>query len=205
MATATDLSASGLPPEVEQLRSVLIEGETLLAFALQRRIFALTHRREVIAATSGRFLALTRGFFGGFDLVDLRWQDLRDAKVRVGVIGADLSLTASLMSDLATGGSGTRTLLYRGFRKDQTEQIYRIAQGQEQSWREKRRIRELDEMRAKSGGVQIGGMGLAPGAAPGAPSGDVVARLQQAKQMLDAKLITDAEYEAIKARVINTV
>lgn len=29
-------------------------------------------------------------------------------------------------------------------------------------------------------------------------------RLQQAQQMLDAKLISDTEYQAIKAKIINT-
>jgi hypothetical protein len=29
-----------------------------------------------------------------------------------------------------------------------------------------------------------------------------VQRLQEAKQMLDSKLITDSEYEAIKARIL---
>jgi hypothetical protein len=38
----------------------------------------------------------------------------------------------------------------------------------------------------------------------GAPGGDAVRRLQEAKQMLDARLITDAEYESIKAKIISS-
>ena len=34
---------------------------------------------------------------------------------------------------------------------------------------------------------------------------DPVKRLQQAKQMLEQKLISDSEYEAIKAKIVNTV
>ncbi|MGA2550684.1 MAG: hypothetical protein ABSF50_11075 [Burkholderiaceae bacterium] len=204
VSTTRTPSIASLPPQAENLRSVLIEGETLLAWALQRRIFALSHRRAVIAATNNRFIALARGLFGGFELTDLRWQDLREAKVRVGILGADLTLVAGAMSDLASGGGASRVLNYIGFDKEFTEQIYRIAQGQDQAWREKRRIRELDEMRARSGGVQIGSAG-GPAAVPPSPAADIVARLQQAKQMLDAKLISDSEYEAIKARVINTV
>jgi hypothetical protein len=205
MPTRINPSVADLPAQAQHLRAVLIEGETLLAWAAQRRIFALLRRREIIAATSGRFIALRRGLFGGFELTDLRWQDLRDAKVRVGILGADLTLTAGGQSDLATGGGGSRVLSYQGFEKDETEEIYRIAQSQDQSWREKRRIRELDELRARSGGVQLGASGLAPTGALGAPAADIVTRLQQAKQMLDAKLISDSEYEAIKARVINNV
>jgi hypothetical protein len=144
--------------------------------------------------------------FGGFELTDLRWQDLREAKVRVGILSAELTLGAGGASDLAIRSGGTHQLTFRGLNKEQAEEIYRIAQSQDQSWREKRRIRELDELRARSGGVQIGTQGGPAQATPGAqPSSDVVTRLQQAKQMLDAKLISDSEYEAIKARVINTV
>jgi hypothetical protein len=42
----------------------------------------------------------------------------------------------------------------------------------------------------------------APAAAPAGFEGDAVRRLQEAKQLLDAKLITDSEYEAIKAKIV---
>jgi hypothetical protein len=170
-------------------------------------MFALTHRRIIIAATTGRFIALARHLFSGFDMADLRWQDLKDAQLRVGIFGSDLTLSASTTSDLAGGASAPRFLAYRGFINDQTRQVYRLCQTHEQAWREKRRIRELEEMRAQSGGIQ-----LAPGAVGSGFSGslipdtsDPVTRLQQAKQMLDAKLISDTEYEAIKARVVGNI
>jgi hypothetical protein len=50
--------------------------------------------------------------------------------------------------------------------------------------------------------------GRFPGAsapASAAEGTDTLARLQQAKQMLDAKLINDSEYETIKARIIGQV
>jgi len=192
---ATD---SGLQKAVEHIRALLIDGETLDAWAAQRRLFALTHRRVVIAATSGRFLGLRRGLFGGFDLTDLRWQDLKDAAIRVGIFGADVTLTVEATADLAGTTLFERKLVFSGLQKDEAQQVYRLCQGHEQAWREKRRVRELEEMRAKSGGVQIG---TAP-ALPSGQSNDPVARLQQAKQMLDAKLISDAEYEALKAKIL---
>src|SRR5215510_11957668 len=105
---------SGLQKAVEHLRAVAIEGETLDAWAAQLRLFALAHRRIVIAATSGRFLALQRGLLGGFDLTELRWQDLKDATIRVGIFGADVSLTASTMSDLALGSAANRQFTFTG-------------------------------------------------------------------------------------------
>jgi hypothetical protein len=56
-------------------------------------------------------------------------------------------------------------------------------------------------MRAKSGGVTIGAnLGNQQ---TGNASEDAAAKLQQAKEMLEKKLITDSEYESIKARIIS--
>ncbi len=198
---ATEMD-SRLARAVTELQALLVSGETLQAFAVQRRLFALTHRRRLAAATSGRFIALERGLFGGYTPVDVRWQDIEDAKLRVGIFGADLVIRSKQNEDLASAGRTGSTILVNGLRKSEAEAVYRIAQGQEQAWREKRRVRDLDEMRARSGGIQLGG---APGvgAAAGAASDDPVARLQRAKEMLAGGLITDAEYESIKAKIVD--
>jgi hypothetical protein len=84
--------------------------------------------------------------------------------------------------------------------------MYRICQQHDQIWREKRRIRELEELRAKAGGVQIGAnsgyASASSGADPGAES-EPARRLRQAHEMLEAKLISDSEYEAIKAKIVS--
>jgi hypothetical protein len=200
----------GLSKPLAELRSVLIPSETLDAWAIQHRLFALNHRRVLIAATSGRLLWLTRRLLGGFDVANVRWQDLEEVTLHVGILTATLSVRAGSASDLASqGAAGSRTVEFVGLRKAQAQGVYRICQAQDQAWREKRRIRELEELRARSGGVQIGSAGgfapagLAAGAAGAAPApAAAVQRLQEAKQMLDSKLITDSEYEAIKARIL---
>jgi hypothetical protein len=184
------------------LSSVLTANETLEAWAIQRRLFAFTHRRLVVAATSGRFLALTRGFVGGFSLSDIRWQDLKEVKIEVGIIGARLTLAAFASPDLASASAQTTTFVYDGLRKDQAEALYRIAQGHDQAWREKRRVRDLEEMRARAGGIQVGNLAASP---PDGTSQDATQRLQHAKAMLDARLISDSEYEALKAKIISQV
>ncbi len=186
---------------LEYLHSVLVKDETLEAWAIQLRVFALTHRRILIAATSGRFININRGLLGGFKMTDFRWQDLGDTKINVGIFGADIIMKIFAYKDMAITENTAQEIMLKGFQKAGTEQIYRIAQAQEQSWREKRRIRELEELRAKSGGITLGGT---PGAQPATGvSEDTLAKLQQAKQMLDNKLITDSEYESIKARLIS--
>jgi hypothetical protein len=204
MNDAVGMTEPGLEKPLEYLRSVLIPAETLEAWAIQRRIFALSHRRVLIAATSGRLIRITRNLLGGFDVSDIRWQDLEEVTLRVGMLGADLMIRSGRATDLASQGTqGSQRLEFEGLRKDQAQAVYRICQAQDQAWREKRRVRELEELRARSGGIQVSS---GPGGYPAGPAGqsDAVRRLQEAKQMLDGKLITDAEYEAIKAKIVSS-
>jgi hypothetical protein len=183
-----------------QLHSILVPGETLEAFAVQRRLFALTHRRMLVAATSGRYIIISRGLLGGFTPRDVRWQDISDARVRVGIFGADITVASHGSSDLASAGRATGSDTVIGLRVKEAQRVYRVCQAQEQAWREKRRMRELDEMRAKSGGIQLGASMNA--AQPTGGDDDAVARLQRAREMLDKRLITDSEYETIKAKIV---
>ncbi|MGH8140131.1 MAG: SHOCT domain-containing protein [Steroidobacteraceae bacterium] len=203
MNDAVDSVEPGLQRPLQYLQSILIPTETLEAWAVQHRLFALSHRRVLVAATSGRLIMITRHLFGGFDVSDIRWQDLEEVTLRVGILAADLAIRAGKASDLASqGATGSRRLDFPGLRKDQAQAVYRICQAQDQAWREKRRIRELEELRARSGGIQVSSTPAA--ATAGAATGsDAVRRLQEAKQMLDAKLITDAEFEAIKAKIFS--
>jgi hypothetical protein len=202
MSDATAMDGAGLERPLAELRSVLIPGETLEAWAIQRRLFALSHRRLLIAATSGRLVVLVRRLLGGFDVSTIRWQDLEEVTLSVGLIGADLALRAGRATDLASlGAQGSQRVEFRGLRKEQAQAVYRICQAQDQAWREKRRVRELEELRARSGGIQVMS---GPAPVTGMPDSDAVRRLREAKQLLDAKLITDAEYEAIKAKIVSS-
>ncbi len=200
MSDASAAEETDLERPLAQLRTVLITGETLEAWAIQMRGFALWHRRLLVAATSGRLIVLTRRLLGGFDVATIRWQDLEEVTLRVGMLSADLALRAGKATDLASLATpGTQRLEFRGLRKGQAQAVYRICQSQDQAWREKRRVRELEELRARSGGIQVSTGSAA--AAPGEP--DAVRRLREARELLEAKLITDAEYEAIKAKIVS--
>jgi len=187
-----------------RISSILVLGETIEAYAVQRRIFAMKHRRDIVIATSGRLILMKRGFFGGFSVQDVRWQDIKDARIAVGILGADITLEALSAPDMAVSGE-KQTLVYTGFRKEEAQAVYRVCQAQEQAWREKRRLRELEELRAKSGGFDMGSArsaALSP--TPGAGD-DSVARLERAKEMLEKGLIADSEYETIKARIVGSL
>jgi hypothetical protein len=210
-----DPAMSGSGPQLPELdsafatlRGLLTSGETLEAWAVQHRLFALTHRRSCVAATSGRFISLNRRLLGGYDSADIRWQDLKETRISAGILSADLTLVAQSSSDLNIGAEVNRVWTFTGLRKDQAQALYRICQQHDQVWREKRRIRELEELRARSGGVQIGGgqggeQHARSGSDLAADESEPVRRLRQAREMLDAKLISDSEFESIKAKIVS--
>jgi hypothetical protein len=201
----------GVYDSMAALRSLLIESEQLEACAIQRRLFALKHRRIMVAATTGRLIIVKRGLFGGFHPVDLRWQDLRDVTLDVGAFAATLRVVGYRSSDLASTEGPPSSVVVTGLRKLEAQEVYRACQTRAQAWREKRRIRELEELRAKAGGVQIGatpamGMGGGISSAPSGTADDgqnsPMARLQRAKEMLSSGLLNDAEFEQIKASIL---
>ena len=100
-----------------------------------------------------------------------------------------------------------------GLRIEPAQALYRECQAREQAWREKRRVRTIEEMRAAAGGVQIA-TGVYPQGEPqmvtaqvrpSDPGEDPAARLAKAKAMLDQGLLSDAEYEAVKAKVLGAL
>jgi hypothetical protein len=198
-AAADNLGLSGA---IATLQGLLTSGETLEAWAAQRRLYALRNRRTLIAATSGRFISLKRRLFGGYDSADIRWQDLKETRISAGIIAADLILIAQSSADLNIGAEVNRVWSFEGLHKDQAQAMYRICQQHDQVWREKRRVRELEELRAKSGGVQISGQPAYSNDAAGAES-EPARRLRQAREMLEAKLISDSEFESIKAKIVS--
>jgi hypothetical protein len=193
----------GVYDSLEAIRSLLIPGEEIEAMAIQRRLFALRHRRKAVAATSGRLIIVQRRLFGGYTPIDIRWQDLHESAVQVGMFGATLTVSAyAAASDLAMAEGRTSGYIVGGLRKSEAQEVYRVCQARAQAWREKRRIRELEEMRARAGGIQVGA--LSGGYAPAAAGGDQspTTRLQRAKEMRESGLLTDAEFEQIKAKIL---
>ena len=193
----------GVYDSLESLRAMLIAGEEIEAMAIQRRLFALTHRRRAVAATSGRVIVVQRNLFGGYTPVDFRWQDLRESDVKVGAFGATLILSAYRSNDLASNEGPPGNLVITGLRKKEAQDVYRVCQARAQAWREKRRIRELEEMRAKAGGIQLGAMGAPAGVVPGNGDQSLTSRLQRAKDMRENGLLTDAEFEQVKAKILS--
>jgi PH (Pleckstrin Homology) domain-containing protein/putative oligomerization/nucleic acid binding protein len=164
---------------------VLTPNEEILYVAMQNET-ALSLKKDAAVATSNRLILYRPAVLGRVTFDDLQWQDVRNVSIDQGMLSTALKVEA------ADG----RVLGMDNLDKDQAKRFYGIAQQMEQEWREKRRAREMEEARARSGGVHLAG----PTAAE-----DPVAKLAKAKQMLDQGLISEAEYDALKAKILGAM
>jgi len=174
------------------LDRTLMTGETVIARAIQHRVFALFRRRAVIAITSSRIITVQRGLLGGFKMADMQWKDLKDVRLEENI------LEGMCGANLAFDGLGASPGVYvDGVPTDPAAQMYAKAQFEEQAWEEKRRVRGLEETRAASGGVTVG-MGAGGGAAPD----QMVEEIKKAKALLDDGAISDTEFQEMKAKIL---
>lgn len=192
---------SGAERALEPLSHVLLAGEELEAFALEHPTYAFMHRRGLAAATSGRLLYFYRPLIGGFSLFEARWQDVEGVHFVVGMFSATLTVRVAPRTDLALPGQqlppGSLVLPHLVIPNAIT--LYRICQRRAQEWREKRRVRELEELRASSGGW-LGGRGASE--LRRTPTDALQGRLEELHQLWARGLITDAELEALRAKIL---
>jgi hypothetical protein len=184
---------------VEKLTSTLMTGEQNLGEALQLRLCALSSRRLLVAATSSRVILIRRPLLGGFTMEDYQWKDLHDAVLSENVLpnlfGSRLSFTIRRDGREEIEG----TVVADGIEARVASRLYTVAQEQEQAWEEKRRVRTMEEARASSGGITLGGYPADGGGA----AGSTVEELERAKKLLDSGVISDVEFNEIKSKILS--
>lgn len=170
-----------------EVAKVLTPNEEILYIALQNQM-ALSVRKDCVVATNNRVILYRPDVLGRVNFDNFLWQDVQNAQIQQGMLSSEFQVETV---------DGTRNAL-GNLDKEQAKRLYGVCQQMEQEWREKRRVREMEEDRARSGGVVVG---AAPGVA-GASAEDPVEKLAKAKAMLDQHLISDIEYEALKAKIL---
>lgn len=176
---------------VEGIRSILTDNEQILYVVLQN-VTSLSPAKDSVVATNNRLIFFRPSVLGRLDFADYFWEDVKHVTIKEGMLSAELAV------ELTDGAVERMTNL----EKSQVRRLYAICQQKELEWREKRRIRRLEEERAQSGGIQMGVPGV--GAGGGASGEDPVEKLARAKAMLEQGLISEAEFEALKARIIGS-
>lgn len=184
----------------KKVSSTLMSGETVVAQAVQFRVFAFFNRRAFVAITNSRIIKISRGLFGGFKMVDIQWKDLRDVQIEENVL-SDLC-----GSNLIFKNPAIPFLEVSGIKSNIASTMYSKAQFEEQAWEEKRRVRAMEEQRARAGGIVVNtGQGNEAVAAPAAPiseSNRIFGEIEKAKQLLDMGAISDSEFQEMKSKIL---
>jgi len=190
-----------------KLLDYLIEGESVIVKGLDTRPFALFKRRQIFAVTNSRIIRLERGILGGFDMLDYQWKDLRDAQISENVFP---SITGSTLSFTFKANSGEPIEVYPDV--EVASKAYRYSQQEEQAWEEKRRVRDMEEKRAESGGVFIG-QGSNPIQSNNSttdnqnkqqqPKVEIADELFKLKKLLDEGILSDAEFQEMKSKILS--
>src|SRR5688572_32691981 len=170
---------------------VLTPNEQILYIAVQN-LAAMSVPPDAVVATSNRLIFYRPAMLGRVSFQDVPWQDVRNARINQGV------LSTVLVVETVDG----RSLQMIDLDKEQAKRLYGVCQQMEQEWREKRRVRQMEEERARAGGVQLHVPTSGAAAPAGAPAEDPVEKLAKAKKMLDQQLISEAEYDTLKAKIL---
>ncbi len=171
----------------QEVSKILTPTEEILYIALQN-ITALSIQKDSVVATSNRIINYKPSVLGRVVFEDFQWQDVSNARIEQGFLSTDFHV------ETVDGRQSSLT----GLDKDQAKRLYGVCQQMEQEWREKRRVREMEEARARAGGITMN-------APSGPPAEDPVEKLARAKKMLDQGLISEAEYEAVKAKILGAM
>jgi hypothetical protein len=183
--------AESLQKIAREISKILTPTEEILYVATQN-VTAMSVKRDSVVVTSNRIIGFSPGVLGRVSFHDYQWQDVLDVSMKQGMLSTEISIATA---------AGKQVL--GSIDKEQAKRLYGIAQQLEQEWREKRRVREMEEARAKAGGVYMGSVPGMTSPAATEPREDSVAKLSRAKAMLDQGLISQTEYETLKAKVLS--
>lgn len=188
---ADDQSPGVVRRMLQRVTDICTPHEEIRYIAVQRKPLFTLFPHSVVA-TSRRIIFFRAGLLGKTGFVDFIWRDLNDARIKEGILGATF---------VARKTSG-ETFMVSYLPKKQARAVYRICQEMEEFVREERRSRELEESRARAGGVQVH-MGAGGAPATSGNGQDAVAALKRLKQMHEEGLLTVAEYEMKRRQIIS--
>jgi hypothetical protein len=176
----------------EKLSQLLTKGEEPLYIAVQKPIMPdLTP--EIMVMTNRRLMHYQPDLFGRAKFIDYIWRDMRSVEMEENVWRATITIEV-------INGDKIRV---DNLVKEQARRLYSIAQQMEENVREELRLREMEEKRAAAGGVILGGLSSVSSGTSASPTEEPVQALSKLKQLMEAGLITPAEYEAKKKEILS--
>lgn len=186
-----DQDPNAIEKVADKIYGILMNGEEIEYIAVQKKP-AVNFSPDCVALTNKRVIFCRPKNFGlSMDFQDFLWKDVLDCHIKEGMLGSEFILK--------TVKSKFFSMDY--LPKSQARKLYTVAQEQEEIQREYRRQRELEEIRAGAGNVNVNaGLATAPVQAP--QTEDPIATLQKLKTLLDNGLITQVEFDTKKQEVL---
>ena len=174
---------------MSKVKDILTFEESVLFSVAQMSIAGL--KPDSVVLTNKRFILYHPGLLScSFD--DFLWRDLINVKLNEGIMGAKLIFETK-----------ANKITIDKLPKTEARKAYSIAQGKEQEASETRRQRQMQEDSAKAGHIVIGSGST--GTASTATADDPMAKLTKLKNMFDAGLITQEEYDKKKAEILSSM
>lgn len=186
-----DQDPNAIEKVADKIYGILMTGEEIEYIAVQKKP-AVNFSPDCVALTNKRIIFCRPKNFGlSMDFQDFLWKDVLDCHIKEGMLGSEFLLK--------TVKNRVYTMDY--LPKNQARKLYTVAQEQEEIQREYRRQRELEEIRAGAGNVNVT---AGPAAAPvqATQADDPIATLQKLKTLLDSGLITQTEFDTKKQEVL---
>jgi hypothetical protein len=174
-----------------KVQQILTSGEKVLYIAIQKPL-TVDLAPDVVILTNRRFIDYRPNMLGRATFKDYIWRDLREAVLTEHVMRATLTMHARDGEELRI----------ENLVKSQARRLYAIAQEMEENVREELRLRQMEEKRAEAGGIVLQHTGAQSGSTA-APPEEPLQALGKLKQLMDAGLITSAEYETKKAEILS--
>lgn len=167
--------------------------EEVKYIAVQKKTLGVNFSPDCIALTNKRIILIRPKSFGlSLDFKDFSWMNVADVHMKEGVFAATITIKT-------TSGQGDSM---EDIPKAQARKLYRFAQEMEETKKEERRQRDLEDKRAQAGGgITINTPSAQPVAT--APVEDPMEKLTKLKSMLDMGILTQAEFDAKKADILS--
>ncbi|MCZ2131580.1 MAG: PH domain-containing protein [Bacteroidetes bacterium] len=168
--------------------------EEVQYIAVQKKTLGVNFSPDCIALTNKRIILIRPKSFGlSLDFKDFSWMNVADVHMKEGVFAATITIKTT---------SG-QTDSMEDIPKAQARRLYRFAQEMEETKKEERRQRDLEDKRAVAGGgITINTPSHQP-QATATPVEDPMEKLTKLKSMLDMGILTQAEFDAKKADILS--
>lgn len=173
-------------PKVNEL---LTRDETIEYIAVQKKL-VVNISPDAIVLTNRRFI-LVQPKMLGMSFVDFPWRDVENVHMSEQMVGATITCKATTGAFIALDSIPKR----------QARRIYAHAQQVEEQAYEKRQQVELEKLRASAGGVVMHAPPVLA-SAPASLNEDPMQVLGKLKQLLEAGLISQGEFDAKKTEVL---